>query len=147
MTDSDDFEKKVRDAGRSTAELKDSVSTVALEAAETGSELLADAEQDAKAAASGGDRPTPRVNDLRHQAAVVATAAPERVGAAYNQAAAVARTGYEANANRVVASPVSSVLLAGLAGMIVGWAWRGSVEADRRHDIIDGLPRYLRDRL
>jgi hypothetical protein len=47
----------------------------------------------------------------------------------------------------IASAPLTSILMASALGLLIGWAWRGSVEADRREDLLRYLPRSARDRL
>jgi hypothetical protein len=71
----------------------------------------------------------------------------EAAGEAGSRAVDLARTGYDAASGQVAASPFSSLVVAMLVGVGVGWAMRGAHEEDRRARWLDGLPESVRRRL
>ena len=58
-----------------------------------------------------------------------------------------ARSGYQATREGVAGSPLSSLAIAALVGLGIGWVLRGQHEDDRRRALMDSLPSYLRRRI
>lgn len=108
----------------------------------------------AEAATSAGERLTHAAGRAKERAArgmedvgdAVANVTHSASGT-YARASDLAQRSYSAANDTVAAAPMSSILIAALAGIAVGWAWRGSVEANKRVDLLSQLPRYWRDRL
>ena len=71
----------------------------------------------------------------------------KRAGQAYERAADVARTGYEATSEQVATWPLSSLLVAMGVGVGIGWILRGSVEEEQRRSWLTSLYGQARGRV
>ena len=147
MADKDDIESRQR-AGDDAKDALDHASGAAIEAARGAVDKAPEIkERLTDAAGRAKERAARRIQDTTDRVKGEANEATSNAVQLYGRAGETAQHGYEAASARIASAPMSSILIAGVVGLIVGWAWRGSVEADRRSGLIDQLPRYLRDRL
>jgi ElaB/YqjD/DUF883 family membrane-anchored ribosome-binding protein len=144
MADKDDIAGKLRRAGDNAKDALEHASGAAIEAARGAvsptPEVKARLTEAAGRAREMAARRIHETDESLHDATSMAS----RV---YDRASDTAQHGYDLASARVASAPLSSVLVAGLVGVLIGWAWRGSSEADRRADLVSRLPRHLRDRL
>src|SRR5689334_19417087 len=126
MADKDDIESKLRRADDDAKDALEHASGAAIEAARGGINKAPEIKQRlTEAAKRAKERSTREVEEVTRKAP----------GAVDTVTSAIAN------------APMGSVLAAGVLGILIGWAWRGSVEADKRSDMLYRLPRYWRDRL
>ena len=126
MADKDDIESRLRHAGEDAKDALEHVSGAAIEAAR------------------GSLNKAPEIKQRLTEAA---KRAKERAAREIDETVKRAPEAGNALSSAVTFAPMSSFLAAGIMGMLIGWAWRGSVEADKQSDMLDRLPRYWRNRL
>ena len=132
-----EFEKEPK-AG-DVERLKDSTSETAIKAAQGAVDQAPDVKRRVKEAAA-------RARRNARQSSESAGARPHSTSAAEGTMD-VARSGYRAASEQVVASPMAALTIATLLGVAVGWMLRGLGEEERRQEIDSLLPAYVRRRI
>jgi len=93
-----------------------------------------------------GRQPGQEAREAGGSASRAAGRIAEAAGDAGSRAVELARTGYDAASGQVAASPFSSLVVATLIGVGIGWAMRGAHEEDRRARWLEALPTSVRRR-
>jgi ElaB/YqjD/DUF883 family membrane-anchored ribosome-binding protein len=152
MTDNDDLGGKPKGQDKSFSETareaKDKAVERAGEAVGGASKSATDAkDRVVNMASTTKDRVAQQVQDVRQRLSDTAHEVSAQAGHSYDRAVDVARSGYQAASGQVAASPMSSLIIAALVGLGVGWALRGQYEENRRRDWMANLPDYIRRRI
>ena len=148
MADKDDIESRLRRAGDDAKDALDHASGAAIEAARGAVDKAPEIkERLTEAAGRAKERAARGVHETEGRLQETADSASSAVTQFYGQARDTAQHGYEVASAGVASAPMGSVLTASVIGILIGWAWRGSVEAEKRSDMLYRLPRYWRDRL
>jgi hypothetical protein len=148
MVDKDDIESKLRRAGDDAKGVFEHASGAAIEAAQGAVGQASDVtDRLTEAAGRAKERAARGVHETEGRLQANADDLSATAGQIYNRARNTAQHGYGVASARIASAPISSILVASLFGALVGWALRGSAEADTRADILSRLPRYWRDRL
>jgi hypothetical protein len=148
MADKDDIESKLRRAGDDAKDALAHASGAAIEAARGAVDKAPEIkERLTEAAGRAKERAARGVQESGGRLQETADSASSAVTPVYGQASDTAQHGYELASARVASAPMGSVLVASMIGILIGWAWRGSVEAEKRSAMLYRLPRYWRDRL
>jgi len=134
--------------GETARDLKDHVSERAVDVAQSATRAASEAKEDLiGAAGKAADRVQREAGQVGERASEAAADVADQASRAYGRAVSVARTGYETAANQVAVSPMSSLVVAAIVGLGVGWMLRGAHEEDRRAAWMRSLPDYLRRRM
>jgi ElaB/YqjD/DUF883 family membrane-anchored ribosome-binding protein len=140
MADKDDIESELRRAGDDAKDVLEHTSGAAMEAVQRAAGQTADVT----------DRLTEAPGRAKERAARRVHVTEGRLQGKADDLSSTASQLYDRagkTVHRIASAPMAAILVAGLFGVLVGWALRGSAEADTRADVLSRLPRYWRNRL